>query len=680
MGLPRGLLTFVSPLCARIGNSVLSTPITSPIPTIFLPGRATGPTAPVPSSATGKHDKFRGEPHPNPTNRHRPAAKGFRLMRRSMTNFFTGLREGWAIARPYFSSDERYFAIGLLATIIVLNLLMVAFNVVLTYWNRDFFNAIQAYDVKSVIRLIYLYDRAPGSSFPMPGFVEIVGVYILIAVYAFYLNQMLQIRWRQWLTGHFVKNWLADRAYYHISLNQGASSVVDNPDQRIADDLNAFTTSSLSLGLDFISNVVTLFSFVFVLYAISGSVKLFGVTIHGYMLYVAILYSAVGTFLTHLIGRKLVPLTFNQQRVEANFRYGLIRVRDNPEAVALYGGETDEQITLRERFQAVRDNFWAIMRRTKALNFFTIGFNQVANIFPLLVALPRYFSHQIALGGLSQIPMVFGQVQGAFSWFVTSYQGLVGWRATVSRLHGFQEAVAAARLAAANGPRLGQPGAALKFDQLTLSLPDGRRLLDNASLSRPRARWFPDRPLRRGQIDIVPCPGRHLAIWRRRDTPRPEPLCSCRSAPISRSARCATPSIRQSRFFRRYGASGAGGRNSALNCQAGRTDNWAQRLSGGEQQRLALARALLIKPDWLFLDEASSALDAPLAARIQAVLAAELPNTTIVSITHRDMAGPTERHLAPRRGRIGAGWDAGCLEEDRKRKGRFLEKGAQKLF
>ena len=179
----------------------------------------------------------------------------------------------------------------------------------------------------------------------MPGFIEIVGVYILIAVYAFYLNQMLQIRWRQWLTGHFVENWLADRAYYHISLSHGASSVVDNPDQRIADDLNAYTTSTLSLGLDFISNVVTLFSFVFVLYAISGSIKLFGVTIPGYMLYVAILYSAVGTLLTHLIGRKLVPLTFNQQRVEANFRYGLIRVRDNPEAVALYGGETDEQIT-----------------------------------------------------------------------------------------------------------------------------------------------------------------------------------------------------------------------------------------------------------------------------------------------------------------------------------------------
>ncbi|HEY1855950.1 ABC transporter ATP-binding protein/permease [Acidocella sp.] len=572
-------------------------------------------------------------------------------MRRSMTNFFTGLREGWALARPYFSSEERFFAIGLLAAIIALNLLMVGFNVVLTYWNRDFFDAIQAYDVKSVIRLIYLYHRAPGASFPMPGFIEIVGVYILIAVYAFYLNQMLQIRWRQWLTGHFVENWLADRAYYHISLSQGASSVVDNPDQRIADDLNAYTSSTLSLGLDFISNVVTLFSFVFVLYAISGSVKLFGITIPGYMLYVAILYSVVGTFLTHLIGRKLVPLTFNQQRVEANFRYGLIRVRDNPEAVALYRGETDEQITLRERFQAVRDNFWAIMRRTKALNFFTIGFSQVANIFPLLVALPRYFAHQIALGGLSQIPMVFGQVQGAFSWFVTSYQSLVGWRATVSRLYGFQEAVAAARLASANGPRLGQPGAALTFNKLTLSLPDGRRLLDNASLSLPPgqpvvltgASGIGKSTLFRaiagiwpfGQGEITPPTGTVLFLPQRPYFP----LGSLKRSVVypGQEQDFSDDTVRAA-----LEAVELGGLTSRLKA----TDNWVQILSGGEQQRLALARALLIKPDWLFLDEATSALDAPLAARLQAVLTTSLPNTTMVSITHRDMAGSAQRHLS----------------------------------
>jgi putative ATP-binding cassette transporter len=572
-------------------------------------------------------------------------------MHRSMTNFFTGMREGWAIARPYFSSEERFFAIGMLAVIIALNLLMVFINVVFTYWSRDFFNAIQAYDAKSVIHLIYLYARAPGEPYPMPGFIEIAIVYILIYVYSTYLNQMLQIRWRQWLTGHFVKNWLADRAYYHISLNQGASSIVDNPDQRISEDLNSFTNNTLALGLNFISNVVTLLSFIFVLYAISGSVKVLGITIHGYMVYVAILYSVFGTLFTHLIGRKLVPLTFNQQRVEANFRYGLIRVRENPEAVALYGGENEEQTTLHERFQAVFENFWAIMRRTKALNFFTAGFNQVANVFPLLVALPRYFSHQIALGGLTQITSVFGQVQGAFSWFVSSYQSLVTWRATVSRLNGFQEAVSAARLAASNGPRHGEPGAALMLNNLTLTLPDGRRVLDNASLSLP-----PGQPITLtgasgigkstlfraiagiwpfGEGEITPPTGTILFLPQRPYFP----LCSLKRSVVypAQEQDFSDDTVRAA-----LEAVELDGMASRLHDTA----NWVQILSGGEQQRLALARALLIKPDWLFLDEATSALDAPLTERIQAVLVAKLPNTTIVSITHRDLAGQAQRHLA----------------------------------
>jgi vitamin B12/bleomycin/antimicrobial peptide transport system ATP-binding/permease protein len=572
-------------------------------------------------------------------------------MRRSMTNFLTGLREAWAIARPYFSSEERFFAIGMLAVIIVLNLLLVALNVVFTYWNRDFFNAIQAYDAKSVIRLMYLYARAPGEPYPMPGFIEIACASILIYVYSVYLNQMLQIRWRRWLTGHFVKNWLADRAYYHISLNQGVSSIVDNPDQRISEDLNSFTNNTLSLGLNFISNVVTLFSFIFVLYAISGSVKLFGITIPGYMVYVAILYSVFGTFLTHMIGRKLVPLTFNQQRVEANFRYGLIRVRENPEAVALYGGENEEQITLGERFVAVFENFWAIMRRTKALNFFTYGFNQVASIFPVLVALPRYFSHQIALGGLTQIANVFGQVQGAFSWFVSSYQGLVTWRATVSRLHGFQEAVAAARLAASNGPRLGQPGAGLTFNNLTLTLPDGRRLLDNASLSLPPgqpviltgASGIGKSTLFRaiagiwpfGDGEITPPTGTVLFLPQRPYFPLGN---------LKRSV--VYPAQEQDFSDDTVRAALEAVELGWLASRLQDADNWGQILSGGEQQRLALARALLIKPDWLFLDEATSALDAPLTARVQAMLDTKLPNTTIVSITHRDLVKPSQRHLS----------------------------------
>jgi putative ATP-binding cassette transporter len=571
-------------------------------------------------------------------------------MRRSITNFYIGLKEGWGLAKPYFFSEERWAARGLLLAIVALNLLMVAFNVVLTYWNRDFFNAIQAFDVKTVVTLLYLYLPGAAGSLPMPGLVEIIAVYVLVAVYATYLNQMLQIRWRQWITRDFVKNWLADRAYYNISLAQQNTHGIDNPDQRIADDLRDFTTNSLSLGLDFISNVVTLLSFVFVLYAISGSVKLFGVTIPGYMVWVAILFSALGTVLTHFIGRKLIPLSFNQQKVEADFRYNLIRVRENPEAIALYRGEADETISLAERFEAVRANFWAIMRRTKLLNFFTVGFNQVAGIFPLVVSLPRYFAKEIGLGGLTQIQNVFGQVQGALSWFVTSYPNLVTYRATISRLHGFQEAVGAARAASLNGPGVTEQGSALSFANLTLSLPDGRNLINNASLTLPAGLPIVlTGPSGAGKSTLFRAiagiwPFGQGSITRPAGTvlflpQRPYfPLGTLKRTVVypAMEANVADETVAQALIAVDL---------SALATRLHEAETWSQVLSGGEQQRLAIARALIAKPDWLFLDEATSALDSPLAARLYGVLRASLPKTTIVAITHREQEIQAGRHL-----------------------------------
>ncbi|MGE4482377.1 ABC transporter ATP-binding protein/permease [Acidocella sp.] len=568
-------------------------------------------------------------------------------MRRTMTNFFTGFAEGWSLAKPYFKSDEKWAAWGLLGSVIALNLLLVGLNVVLTYWNNDFFNAIQVYDVKTVVTLLYMPLVHIKGKGPMPGFAELVIIYVLIAVYATYLSQMLQIKWRQWMTVHYVENWLQDRAYYNISLSQAPSAVVDNPDQRISEDLNNFTANTLSLGTDFITNVVTLFSFVFVLYSISGSITLFGVTIHGYMLWVAILYSLVGTGLTHLIGRKLVPLSFSQQKLEANFRYRLVRVRENPEAIALSHGEAEENTELRSSFQLVRDNFWSIMRRTKALNFFTISFNQVANIFPLVVILPRYFAKEIGLGGLSQIPMVFGQVQGALSWFIGSYTSLVTWRATVSRLYGFHEAMEAARAVATGGPRISNGQSELTLKDLTLTLPDGRKLLDHASLT-----------LTPGEIITISGPSgsgkstlfRALAgIWPfgtgeiTRPSGRLLFLPQKPYFPLGTLKRNLAYPAAESSLSNEAAAEAL----SALELghlvpRLEETANWGLALSGGEQQRLALARALLAKPDWLFMDEATSAMDKKLAEDIRATLRARLPGTTIVAISHYETSS---RHL-----------------------------------
>jgi len=571
-------------------------------------------------------------------------------MRQSMSSFWIGLRETWVLAKPYFWSEEKWSARGLLAAIVALNLLMVFFNVIITYWNRDFFNAVQAYDAKTCIHLLfYPYIPMP-NDYPMAGFSEIVALYVVVAVYAYYLNQMLQIRWRQWITRHYVSNWLADRAYYNISLSPSQTLGIDNPDQRISEDLRDFTANTLSIGLDFISNLVTLFSFVFVLYAVSGPITIFGVTIQGYMLWVAVIYSVIGTIFTHLIGRKLIRLSFNQQRVEADFRYNLIRVRENPEAIALYTGEQDEIRNLRERFLAIRTNWWSIMRRTKMLNFFTVSFNQIANIFPLVVALPMYLAHKIGFGGLTQIQLVFGNVQGSLSWFVGAYQNLVVLRATVSRLHGFQEAVAAARIASQAGPGLREEGSALVLKNLTLSLPDGRKLVNDACLTLPPgAPIILTGPSGAGKSTLF----RAIAgIWPFGSGEITKPQGSALFLPQKPYFPLGTlkrtvvyPALEDDIADATVIAALEAVELGALAPKLHDIETWGQILSGGEQQRLAIARALISKPDWLFLDEATTACDAALALRLHAVLAKHLPNTTVVAITHRDIDTPPGRKL-----------------------------------
>jgi putative ATP-binding cassette transporter len=571
-------------------------------------------------------------------------------MRRSMTNFFTGLREGWSLAKPYFASDERWAAIGLLASVVILNLMLTGLNVQFTYWTRYTYNALQNKDFATFMKLIFLYSREPVFPYFVFGYVGYAAIFTVISVYALYLNQMLQIRWRQWMTRDFAERWLADRAFYNISLAKAGTIGIDNPDQRISQDLADFTASILSLGLDLLSNLVTLLSFVTVLFVISGSIKVFGVKIPGYMLWLAIIYSFAGTWITHLIGKKLIQLNFNQQKVEADFRYGLIRVRENTEAIALAGGEGDELISLKERFSHVRDNWWAIMRRTKLLGFFTNTFNSVAGNFALIAASPRFFAGALQLGDLLQISSVFANVQAPLSWVVGAYTDLVSLRATISRLHGFREAVAAARIASTSGPQVSAVGSALSLSNLTLSLPDGRKLINNASLTLPPG--LPvvlTGPSGAGKSTLF----RAIAgIWPfgEGSITRPSgsvlflpqkpyfPLGSLKRTVVypGVEAEISDDAVRQALESVDL---------APLAQRLHDVENWGQILSGGEQQRLAIARALIAKPDWLFLDEATSAMEVSLAARIHTMLRRLLPNTTIVAISHQETETLPGRHL-----------------------------------
>jgi putative ATP-binding cassette transporter len=547
------------------------------------------------------------------------------------------LGDAWALARPYWSSGERGRALLLLGTVVALNLSLVGMTVVLTYWQRAFFNALEQRDAATFWALLLLGGEAEGTWFP--GFCLIAAAYILIAVYQLYLRQALEIRWRRWLTERYLGEWMADRAYYRMALTDATT---DNPDQRIADDIRMFVGDTLGLSLGLLNSLVTLFSFVFVLWSLSGPVEVLGVSIPGYMVWVALLYAVVGTWLAHLIGRPLIRLNFLQQRVEADFRYALVRVRDNVEGIALHGGEADETRGLRARFGRLAENWWAIMVATKRLTFFTAGFTQVASIFPIVVAAPAYFAGRIPLGGLIQTSSAFGQVQGALSWFVDNYARLTEWRATVERLTGFTRAVAAARATTEGVQVTPAEGDAVTMEGVTLALPDGRVLLSDAALRLEKGEavlltgasgggkstlfralagiW----PFGRGMV-AMPEGARALFLPQRPYLP----LGTLRRAVCYPLDAAAVPEAEIRAALDAVG----------LRHLAGRLDEedaWDRRLSGGEQQRLAFARALLAKPDLLFLDEATASLDPAAEATLYALLRERLPRTTVLSIAHRE--------------------------------------------
>jgi putative ATP-binding cassette transporter len=402
-----------------------------------------------------------------------------------MKGIGTALRDAWRIGAPWFASEEKWRARGLLGAIVGLNLALVGMNVVLSFWNRAFYDALETRNADAFWQLL-LTARTLESGNVMPGFVPIVIVYLIVAVYAYYLRQGMEIRWRRWMTTRLMAEWLADRAYYRIQL-QGAgsgSAITDNPDQRIAEDLRIYVTDTLTLGLGLMTNIVTLVSFVGILWSLSGAMTVWGIEVPGYMVWMALIYAAAGTWLTHLIGRRLIPLNFEKQRREADFRFALVRLRENTEGVALYGGEADESRRLHQRFAALMDNWWRTMRAQKRLLWFTTGYAQAAVVFPFIVAAPQYLSGGMSLGQLTQTAGAFGRVQDALSWFVDSYTIIAEWRATVARITGFRDAIAASRHM--QGPvAVEEPRADVVLEDVTLALPDGRTLLAGAGAALP---------------------------------------------------------------------------------------------------------------------------------------------------------------------------------------------------
>ncbi len=549
-----------------------------------------------------------------------------------MNKISSTLATVWRIAIPYFRSEDRWAGRGLLAAVIAIELAIVAINVLITQWNARFYNALQDRNWENFVsELIY--------------FSVLAAIFIALAVYQLYLNQWLQIRWRRWMTTNYLGRWLHDANHYRMQL---AGEVADNPDQRITEDVEAFVTQTLSLGIGLLSSVVTLVSYVVILWALSLEAPLTiggqEIGIPGYLVWGALIYSIFGTVLTHWIGSPLVQLNFFKQRYEADFRFNLVRVRENAEQIALLQGEAAERERLGERFRKVVDNWLAIMSRTKRLTAFTASYGQASVVFPFILTAPAYFSGKIQLGTMMQVSSAFSNVQSALSFFVTAYRTLAEWRAVVERLDGFEAAMTNGEALKSSSQTIGAvraDGKAIALRDIEITLPDGAPLIAAQNLSfRPGERVLVKGPSGSGKSTLF----RAIAgIWPfgkgSVHVPEGASLMMLPQRPYfpvgALGEAIAYPSTPGTFAPEKIADALKAVGLPALAARLDEHGHWNRMLSLGEQQRLGLARALLHEPGFLFLDEATASLDEPSEAALYRLLAERLPQTAIVSIGHR---------------------------------------------
>lgn len=539
--------------------------------------------------------------------------------------------DAWRLTKAYFTSEEKKRAWGLLLAIIALTLGIVYMLVQLNQWYNVFYSALQEYNATKI------YDE-------LLHFSWLAAIYIILAVYAYYLRQKLILYWRQWLTVRFIDEWLSHKTYYNLQLF-GADT--DNPDQRISEDVKLFVTMTLSLFLDFLKAVTTLLSFVAILYNLSGTLEFNFLgkhwAINGYLFWSALVYSIAGTWVTHVVGKKLVELNYVQQRYEADFRFSMIRMREAAESVAFYNGEEREGQVFKERFGKLLKNFWKLVNKQKELIWLGSGYSQIAIIFPFVVAMNRYLNKEFSLGGLMQVNSAFSRVQESLSFFVDAYSTIAEWQSVVMRLALFGRHMNTVVADAADYHLDMESGSVVQAEGLDVALPGGRVLIRDAHFTLHQGTnvlikglsGSGKSTLLRAISGIWPYTNGKVVVPPRSETmfipQKPYlPLGSLRQVLTYPGASADDGTIKQmmERCCIPY-----------LGDKLDEVADWSHVLSVGEQQRVAFARALLIAPSWLFLDEATSALDEETEVVMYNNLRDYLPHTTVISVGHRSTLG-----------------------------------------
>jgi putative ATP-binding cassette transporter len=539
----------------------------------------------------------------------------------------------WRLTRIYWTSPDATIGGLLLALAIALELATVYANVLIAEAQRGIGDSLQDMDGSAFFR-------------GMGIFFAYVVVFLLVSTYRIWIRQRLEMRWRRVVTTQYLSKWMATDAYVHSKLH---SDDTDNPDQRIAEDIRSYVASALGLSLSLLAAIATLVSFGDMLWTLSGDWPLtlgeVKIRIPGLMMWVAVVYALVASGLTHWVGRSLIRINFDRLRVEADFRYGLIRFRENVEAVTLAHGEESERTYSAGRFSRVVDNWHRLIAAQRNLNLFTGAIGQTNSVVPLLVAAPAYFAGHLTLGSLLQTRAAYGQVAGALAWFVNAYQEIAQWRASIERLSAFTDSMEASHADRVKGAGIrvvSTPDPAFRIRDLSLALPDGRVLLEdiNGELV-PGARvailgpsgtgkttflralagiW----PFGSGRIE-VPVKGNTLFLSHRPYLP----IGSLRAA-------VSYPSPADAFSDQQIGDVFAQLELSHLMARLDETRHWEQDLSSDEQQRLIFARVLLQEPAWLFMDDATAEISERMERRVYELLHERMPNSAVMSITNRE--------------------------------------------